>query len=97
VVPPVIEFGLVNREEDDDVDELVLPPPLPPPPLRLVSCFADSAIALKESGMAKAWIVVRKVRRKSMVCGSFIVAVVAKILFFYFAVASRCSVCLRIR
>lgn len=80
-MPPVIEFGLVSREDDDDDDdELVLPPPLPPPPpLRFVSCFADSAIALKESGTAKAWMVVKRVRRKSMVCGSLMIDVVERI------------------
>lgn len=79
MVPPVIEFGLVNRDvdEDEDEDELVLPPPLPPPPpLRLVSCLADSAIALKDSGIVKAWMVATSVRRKRMLCWSFILVVV---------------------
>ena len=75
MVPPLMEFGPVSADVLDDVrPPLLPPPPLPPPPLRLVSCFAESAIALRESGRAKAWIVVKRVMRKRIVCESFMLS-----------------------
>ena len=73
-----MELGFVRADVRDDDDEvwppLLPPPPLPPPPRRLVSCFAESAIVLRESGRAKAWIVVKRVRRKRIVRESFMLS-----------------------
>lgn len=59
-------------------EELELPPPRPPPPpppLRLKCCDAAS----KDVGIARAWMDVKRVRRKKMICGVFILAVVVSV------------------
>lgn len=70
---------------DDELDPPLppdeKPPPLPPPPpLRLKSCLDDSVIASKASGTAKAWMVVKSVRRKRIVCGSFMMLILMLVL-----------------
>lgn len=67
-----------EEEEEELLPELMLLPLLPrppPPPLRLKRALEEFAIFASDAGKASAWMVVASPRRRSRVCGIFMVSV----------------------